>query len=213
MSGGQSQRKGLEGNISVRGIVAITIVILCILLIVIWIWFNEILIPSIFSAIPIFISVYTISQHYYEKNLSSTKTSISVNTHEDKAIITCSLKSFHPKRLFIDKAYLFIDSEEPSGKVCKFKHILCHNYGEESCLIEKKMNANTIKNYHDINPDNDGIFFELLHLSSATILYVDPQEEFSDECVTQLTKGVYRAMFVVTFKNADCNCAIKHFII
>ncbi len=75
------------------------------------------------------------------------------------------------------------------------------------------MTAGTIRSYKDINPAGHGLFFELLHLSSATILYLDPNEEFSDDCVAKLEDGVYRAMFVVTFKNADCNCAMKNFIV
>ena len=209
-----SERKGVEKNISVRTVVAITIVGLSLLLIAVSIWFRANLVTAILGVIPIFISVYTLTQHYYEKQLSSTRTSISVQSFGNKAIITCTLQSSHPKRLLIDKAYLFVDTGTYTDKICKFKHILCHQYGEESCLVEKKMSKNSISTYQDINPDNpNGIFFELLHLSSATILYLDPNEEFSDECVLDLPEGVYRAMFIVTFKNADCNCATKHFFI
>lgn len=190
------------------------IAVLSLLLIAVSIWFRDGLLAATFAVIPIIISAYTVAQSFYEKQLSSTKTNITVQSFGNKAIITCTLQSSHPKRLLIDKAYLFVDTGDFSGEVCKFKHILCHNYGEESCLIAKKMNQNGISTYQDINPDNPkGIFFELVHLSSATILYLDPHEEFSDECVLQLGEGVYRAMFIVTFKNADCNCATKHFFI
>ncbi|MGV8017327.1 MAG: hypothetical protein AB2L26_03945 [Ignavibacteria bacterium] len=208
-----SERKGLEKNISVRKVTVISIIVLSLFMIVISIWYKEHLITSFLAVIPIIISIYTLSQHYYEKNLSSTKTNVLVNSYGNKAIITCTLKSSHPKRLFIDKAYLFIDSGVQMDSVCKFKHVLKHEYGEISCQVEKKMTAGSIRSYKDINPDDNGIFHELSHLSSATILYLDPNEEFSDECVVQLEKGVYRAMFIVTFKNADCNCAIKHFFI
>jgi hypothetical protein len=209
-----SQRKGYEKNISVRKVVSIAILLLSLLLIIVSIWYRDHLITAILTVIPLFVTVYTLTQHYYEKQLSSTKTNISVQSFGNKAIINCTLQSSHPKRLFIDKAYLFVDTGNFSGKICNFKHILCHNYGEEGCLVEKKMAQNSISSYLDINPDDsNGIFFELKHLSSATILYLDPHEEFSDECVVELEEGVYRAMFVVTFKNADCNCAVKHFFI
>lgn len=217
-----SERKGLEKNISVRLIITITIGVICVFLIVVSLYFKNNLIQAVLGSITIIVSIYSVAQHRYEKNLSSTKTNINVHSFEDKAIITCTLKSSHPKRLFIDKAYLFVDRPESvennsiqnnCNKVCKFKHILRHEYGEVACLVEKQMTAGNIKSYNDINPDGNGVFFELMHLSSATILYLDPHEEFSDECVVELDRGVYRAMFIVTFKNADCNCSIKHFFV
>lgn len=217
-----SERKGLEKNISVRIIMTITIAVLCLFLVVVSLYFKNNLIQALLGCVTVIVSIYTVSQHRYEKNLSSTRTNISVHSFENKAIITCTLKSSHPKRLFIDKAYLFVDLPESvehdriqnnCSKVCKFKHILRHEYGEEACLVEKQMSTGNIKTYNDINPQGNGLFFELMHLSSATILYLDPHEEFSDECVVELAKGVYRAMFIVTFKNADCNCSIKHFFV
>jgi hypothetical protein len=115
--------------------------------------------------------------------------------------------------LFIDKAFLFIDKGIIDNGIYYFKHIICHEYGEELCVVAKKMESGGIRNYKDINPDGEGLFFEMLHLSAATILYLDINEEFSDDCVFELTEGVYRAMLVITFKNASCNCSIKSFII
>jgi len=188
-------------------------IVLSLLLIVVSIWFSDFLVQALLAMVPILASIYTVTQNYYEKNLSSTRTNISINTHENEVIIACSIKSSHPKRLFVDKAYLFIDYGEQEEELFKFEHLLRHKHGEQSCLIEKKMCANQINCYKDINPSGKGHFFELVHLSSATILYIDPQEEFSDECVIQLPKGVYRAMFIITFKNADCNCAVSHFFV
>jgi len=208
-----SERKGLEKNISVRTVMAISTVLVSICLIFISLWDSDYLITALLAVIPILSSVYTLAQYSYEKNLSSTKTGVNVDVFGSRALITCTLRSSHPKRIFIDKAHLFIDSGEEQNGLYNFKHVLRHEYGEVSCLVEKKMTTGDIRCYQDINPEGNGLFCELPHLSSSTILYVDPNEEFSDDCVVKLQDGVYRAMFVVTFKNADCNCAMKHFII
>ena len=191
----------------------VSTVLVSICLIMISLWYKDLLITALLAVIPILSSIYTIAQYNYEKNLSSTKTVVVVDTSGNRAVVTCTLKSFHPKRIFIDKAYLFVDSGKEQNGIYEFKHVLRHEYGDESCLVEKKMTSGGITCYNDINTEGKGLFCELPHLSSSTILYVDPNEEFSDDCVVQLEDGVYRAMFVVTFKNADCNCAMKHFII
>lgn len=208
-----SERKGVEKNISVRAVMTGAIIFVSLILAGVSIWFNSYLVTTLVMAAPALTLVYSYAQHNYEKNLSSTRTGIKVDTCGNRVVVTCSLRSSHPKRLFIDKAYLFIDSGDVIGGVYNFSHILKHEYGDAACLVEKKMSSNAIKSYQDINPGKNGYFVELKHLSSATILYLDPKEEFSDDCVVQLESGVYRAMFVTTFKNADCNCAIKHFIV
>jgi hypothetical protein len=208
-----SQRKGLGRIVTVSTVMVTTIIILSFALIFVQIFFKSYFIPAFLCTVPILTLVHKIASDTYEKNLSSTKTSISVSSTTNNVVVTCTLKSFHPKRLFIDKAYLFIDTGILQEKIYKFKHILQHEYGETSCLIEKKMCNGDISCYKDINNESEGYFSELKHLSSSTILYLDTEEEFSDDIVFQLTPGVYRAMFVTTFKNADCNCAIKHFVV
>ena len=208
-----SQRKGLGRIIPVSTVMIMTIIILSLILIAIQLFFRTYFITAFLCTVPILTLVYKYALDSYENNLSSTKTSISVSTVVNNVVVTCTLKSFHPKRLLIDKAYLFVDTGALQDKMYKFKHILHHDYGENSCFIEKKMCAGDITCYRDINSDNDGYFSELKHLSSSTILYLDTDEEFSDDIVLQLEPGVYRAIFVTTFKNADCNCAIKHFVI
>jgi hypothetical protein len=208
-----SERKGIEKNISVRTVVVTAIIVSSVLLMAVSFWFTSYLVTALLGVIPVLSFVYAIARHNYEKNLSSTRTGVVVNVCDNRAVITCTLNSSHPKRLFVNKAYLFVDAGKIQGRVYKFEHILRHEYGEVSCLVEKKITAGDITSYQDINPKGEGLFFELRHLSSATILYLDPDEEFSDDCVVELEDGVYRAMFVITFKNADCNCAMKHFIV
>lgn len=208
-----SERKGLEKNISVRGIMAAAIVLLSVALMFVSFKYDDYLVTCLLGVAPILSLVYTIAKHHYEKNLSSTKTGLVLSVVGTRVVATCTLKSSHPKRLFINRAYLIVDSGEEKDGIFNFKHVLRHEYGELGCLVEKKISAGGINDYTELNPEGRGYVLELQHLSSATILYLDPNEEFSDDCTINLTPGVYRAMFVITFKNADCNCAMKHFVV
>lgn len=50
------------------------------------------------------------------------------------------------------------------------------------------------------------------HLSSETIMFVDPGEEFSEDVILKLSKGIYKATIVWTSVKEDCICCTKEFI-
>ena len=59
-------------------------------------------------------------------------------------------------------------------------------------------------NYHRL--------FVFKGLSKESRLFVDAGEEFSDELVLKLNKGIYRAMMVwIPEGKEDCACAVKYF--
>jgi hypothetical protein len=54
----------------------------------------------------------------------------------------------------------------------------------------------------------------LKHLSSESILFMDPGEYFREDKMLELPiQGVYRATLVFTATNADCICTTRQFIV
>ena len=54
---------------------------------------------------------------------------------------------------------------------------------------------------------------KLKHLSSETIMFIDPGEEFSEDVILHLNSGIYRVTAVWTSVKEDCICGTKQFII
>lgn len=212
-------------------IVAIVIFIICIALL----YFSIPLLQSvlkgfktaeIISIIAIVLTVFSIIYKSYIKIISSIydkKKAINLNvTCEDNySIITCKISNKDTRRIIPQNIYLFLEKGIESnefGIPVDFSFLLHHDKGKCDCALGIECKEGNLKNfpenivekkycqqYHSV--------FRLDQLCSESRRYIDPGEEFSEDLIIKLEKGVYRATVVWTSVDDDCICTTKQFIV
>ena len=156
-----------------------------------------------------------------ERKARKWRLEMQVEIRGNLANIACSYENVGTKRIIPKNVYLFIDQGvENEDGTFEFPFILRHEVGEEDCVLGKRCKEGGLPCYpQDLRMSS---MFEstycnrllLKHLSSESIIYVDPGEKFSDSMTIRPPgKGVYRAMVVFTAVNADCCCTLKQFVI
>lgn len=175
---------------------------------------EQYIVQASLAVVPILSTVYTVAKNIHDSKVSSSVVEMDIDIVSNIAILKCSVKSLYSKRIKVKDAFLFVDQGSERGSFFEFDYLLKHRNNERDCEVSKKCQTLKIKSYKDINSNTEGYFKKLEHLYPSTNLYIDPNEQFSDECSIKLKNGVYRAIFIVTFfDNIDCNCISKQFII
>lgn len=181
---------------------------------------NELIAVCAVVATMIGITVQLILYGLNLRRAQKSRLELDVATHGTLARITCSFENTGMKRIIPKNVYLFVDQgKEKQGVLC-FPFMLRHETGENDCVLSKRCKAGGLVEFPHELRDKDEFANEyshlvfLKHLSSESILFVDPGEKFSEDAVLRLPKaGVYRATVVFTATNADCTCATRQFIL
>jgi hypothetical protein len=140
-------------------------------------------------------------------------------TNNENAIITCSIENLGRKRITPKNIYLLVDKGLLKNGVYEFSYLLKHEEGENDCNLSKRCKTGGLGCYPTdlVEDDFKDIYNKLIklkHLSTESILFIDPGESFSEDVVLVLSEpGVYRATVVWTAINEDCICSSKQFII
>ena len=144
---------------------------------------------------------------------------VGIDVINDNAIITCTIDNFGRKRIKPKNIYLFVDQGILKESSYKFPYLLKHEEGEYDCILSKTCKAGGLDSFPDILLTDEfknqyHKAFKLKHLSTESILYIDPGESFSEDVILNFNeKGAYRAMVIWTAVKEDCMCASKQFII
>jgi hypothetical protein len=145
---------------------------------------------------------------------------LQVETNGFLARISCSYENLGTKQIIPKNVYLFVDQGVENEGIFQFPFMLKHEPGEYDCVLSKRCKAGGLLQFPK-ELQTEGKFkntytllISLKHLSSESILFIDPGEKFTEDTVIRLPdKGVYRASVVFTATNADCSCATRQFLI
>lgn len=179
---------------------------------------NE-LIASITLLISLSTIVVRISERILQKNYSpKRRISLDVNTKGEYTTVTCKIENCGTMRIVPQNIYLMIEQGYEQDDVITFPYLLKHEEGEFDCIFANLCKAGgfTCLPDHLLPTDFKNQYRKIVkmqHLSSETILFVDPGEEFSEDITIKLKEGVYKATVVWTSVKEDCICTTREFIV
>lgn len=166
-------------------------------------------------------AVQLVSYMIRERKARKWRLEMQIEIRGNLANISCSYENVGTKRIIPKNVYLFIDQGvEREDGIFEFPFILRHEVGDFDCVLGKRCKDGGLQCYpQDLRlssrfSNTYSNLYLLKHLSSESIVFIDPGEKFSDSMTIRPPgKGVYRAMVVFTATNADCCCTLKQFII
>lgn len=180
-------------------------------------------INELIASITLLISLSTIVIKISEKILQQNYTSkrrilLETLTNGEYTTVTCKIENCGSKRIVPQNIYLMVEQGIEKEDVITFPYLLKHEEGEFDCVFANlcKKGGFSCLPEHLLQPEFKGLYRKIIkmqHLSSETILFVDPGEEFSEDITMKLKKGVYKATVVWTSVHEDCICATKEFIV
>lgn len=180
-------------------------------------------INEVVASATLFISLGTIvvkiSENVLKQNFTAKrKISIESKTQGNYAIITCRIENCSKKRIVPQNIYLMIEAGIEKDGIIEFPYLLKHEEGEFDCVFASlcKRGGFTCLPDHLLEESFKAQYrkiIKLKHLSSETIMFIDPGEEFSEDVTLKLGKGIYKATIVWTSVKEDCICGTKQFII
>ena len=133
-------------------------------------------------------------------------------------IITGRIENLSRKRIIPQNIYLMVESGIEKNGIAEFPYLLRHEEGEYDCVLSSlcRQGGFTRLPEHILEEEFKTQYRKIIkmkHLSSETIMFVDPGEEFSEDVILKLSKGIYKATIVWTSVKEDCICCTKEFII
>ncbi len=180
-------------------------------------------INEVIASATLFISLGTIvikiSENVLRQNFTAKrKISIEAKPQGDYAIITCRIENCSKKRIIPQNIYLMVEAGIERDGIIEFPYLLKHEEGEFDCVFASlcKQGGFTCLPDHLLEDSFKAQYrkiIKLKHLSSETIMFIDPGEEFSEDVTLKLSKGTYRATIVWTSVKEDCICGTKQFMI
>lgn len=180
-------------------------------------------INELIASITLFITLGTIVVKISEGILQQNYTTkrrilLYTNTKGEYTTITCKIENCGSKRIVPQNIYLMVEQGLERDGVIIFPYLLKHEEGEFDCIFAdlcKKGGFSCLPD-HLLPKEFQGLYRKIVkmqHLSSETILFVDPGEEFSEDITIKLNNGVYKATVVWTSVKEDCICTTKEFIV
>lgn len=163
--------------------------------------------------------VFKLSEKILEYSFTTKrKLTLDVVTQKNYATITCKIENSSNKRIIPQNIYLMVEEGIQKDSVIEFPYLLKHEEGEFDCVFAGlcKKGGFTCLPEHLIDTEFKQKYrriIKLRHLSSETIMFIDPGEEFSEDVVLHLESGIYRVTAVWTSVKEDCICGTKQFII
>lgn len=180
-------------------------------------------INEVIASATLFISLGTIvikiSEAVLKQNFTAKrKISIETETQGEYAIVTCRIENCSKKRIVPQNIYLMVEAGIEKEGIIDFPYLLKHEEGEFDCVFASlcKQGGFTCLPDHLLEDNFKAQYrkiIKLKHLSSETIMFIDPGEEFSEDVTLKLSKGIYKATIVWTSVKEDCICGTKQFII
>lgn len=154
------------------------------------------------------------------KQSFATKRKISIESkiQGEYVIITGRIENLSKKRIIPQNIYLMVESGIEKDGIAEFPYLLRHEEGEYYCVLSSlcRQGGFTQLPEHLLEEKFKTQYRKIIkmkHLSSETIMFVDPGEEFSEDVILKLGKGIYKATIVWTSVKEDCICCTKEFII
>ena len=180
-------------------------------------------INELIASITLLISLGTIVAKISEKALlnnyaAKRRISLDASAKGEYTTITCKIENCGTKRIVPQNIYLMVEQGLDKDGVITFPYLLKHEEGEYYCVFSNLCQKGGLSCLPDhlLPTEFKGLFrtiVKMQHLSSETILFVDPGEEFSEDITIKLGKGIYKATVVWTSVKEDCICATKEFIV
>jgi len=184
---------------------------------------SKLTINELIASITLFISLGTIivkiSEKILQQNYSAKRRILlDATTKGDFTVVTCKIENCGTKRIVPQNIYLMIEQGLEKNGVITFPYLLKHEEGEFDCVFANlcKKGGFSCLPEHLLPTEYKGLYRKIIkmqHLSSETILFVDPSEEFSEDITVKLSKGVYKATVVWTSVKEDCICTTKEFVV
>ena len=181
---------------------------------------NE-LIATIGVIVAMIVGVVPLIVHQLDASKATkSRLEVDVETNDDLVRITSSFENSGTKRIIPKNVYLFIDQGVEQNGFFEFPYVLKHDAGENDCVLSIRCKKGGLQQYPNElrqSPLFDQTYSKLLslkHLSSQTILFIDPGEKFIEDSTLRIKDdGVYRATIVFTAVNTDCSCTTRQFVI
>ena len=177
---------------------------------------------EVIASATLFISLGTIVIKVSENILKqsfTTKRKISIESkiQGEYIIITGRIENLSRKRIIPQNIYLMVESGIEKNGIAEFPYLLRHEEGEYDCVLSSlcRQGGFTRLPEHILEEEFKTQYRQIIkmkHLSSETIMFVDPGEEFSEDVILKLSKGIYKATIVWTSVKEDCICCNKEFI-
>ena len=164
--------------------------------------------------------------------LGTLRVILDVKQSQNNTIFSCCIQNIGNTAIGLYNTFLFLDEGvfNPHNNLYEFpflqkKYLGIEGVADEDCIgcaHCRKGDSTYPMQYPHIKQFYDEFRFEpfcqcypLHHLSSNSILYMAPNESFTEELVVKLNKGVYRAilMCVPTPESCDCMCCNKCFVV
>ncbi len=180
-------------------------------------------INEVVATATLFISLGTIvikiSENVLRRSFTAKrKISIDAKTQGEYAVVTCRIENCSKKRIIPQNIYLMVEAGVEKDGMIDFPYLLKHEEGEFDCVFASlcKQGGFTCLPNHLLESGFKNQYrkiIKLKHLSSETIMFIDPGEEFSEDVTLKLSKGIYKATIVWTSVKEDCICGTKQFIV
>lgn len=184
---------------------------------------QELTVNEVLASITLFLTIAKIISSLANSILKNNfqakrKISLNIDTKVDFAIITCTIENCSKKRIIPQNIYMMIEEGILNNNTAEFPYLLKHEKGEFDCVFAKYCKNGGVSTFPDYlipssYKNNFRKILPLKHLSSETIMFIDPGEEFSEDVVLKLKSGVYRITVVWTSVKEDCICCTKEFVI
>lgn len=179
------------------------------------------------------LSWYWIRKIIRDSTASNKSVALRVESECGYTTITCKIANNDIRRIKPKYIYLFIEKgiepkDDDETIDVKFPFLLCHqNNGASDCQLgaQCKVSAKVGKKLDEFPPGIVPKEFQTFECGKRHVItldelcqegrhYIDPGEEFAQDVVVKLSKGVYRATVIWTSEgDDDCICATKVFVV
>lgn len=155
---------------------------------------------------------------YRIKLTSKAKLQLHVVVDGKNATITSIIKNIGGRRITPQRVYLFVDQGIERDTFFEFPFLLRHEQNEHDCVMAKICKQEKLSYPRDIlDKEFKNIYADyipLKHLSTDSILFIDPEEEFTEDAIVKLPRqGAYRVMLIFTAWDSECVCASREFLV
>lgn len=167
-------------------------------------------------------SINLISASMNKRYSSKKQLHLEVTVSGENAIITSSVENKGSDRITPKTFYLFIDSgiekQNNGATIFDFPNILVHEGKDFDCSLARACKAGRVQCLPSnlLSSEFQNTYhacYQLKHISSELVNFIDPGESFSEDAIFKLEKGVYRVILIGTSVEADCMCAHKIFVV
>lgn len=164
------------------------------------------------------------------ENKGLLRVNLEIRNFSDVTILSNSIANIGNGEIALGNTYLFVDQGIYNEKKYCYefpfiqkKFLNMEGIADEDCIAVAQCKlgkpvypifCSHIKHFYE-GTDSFYNCYELPHLSSQSILYMAPNEVFTEELTLKLNKGIYRALLVCVPnpESCDCICCNRNFSI